>query len=149
VDAYFVEVSVWPILDFESRYAVNLESAMRLFKRTARTKPPDANLQFIEEPFRSKLLIGVGYVGVNWNTSDLSYQLLAFQVPCFGMKHHLYGPWTISAYFPLGAIAFQHIRWKKKISGELIPIVPATKQSAAQDEDVLLVRDEEEPQGGN
>jgi hypothetical protein len=31
----------------------------------------------------------------------------------------LYGPWTVAAYFPLGAIAFLHRRWKMEKSLEL------------------------------
>jgi hypothetical protein len=37
------------------------------------------------------------------------------------MTHPLYGPWTVAAYMPLGAIVFLHRRWKMKITGESIP----------------------------
>jgi len=41
------------------------------------------------------------------------------------MVHPLYGPWTVAAYFPLGAIVFLHRRWKMKIDGESIPKLPS------------------------
>ena len=67
------------------------------------------------------VLIGVGKVAVNWGTGAWTYQLIAFQVPCFSMSHALYGPWIVAAYVPLGAILFLHRRWKMKITGESIP----------------------------
>jgi hypothetical protein len=70
------------------------------------------------------VLIGVGYFGVNWGTGQWTFQVFAIQIPCFSMKHDLYGPWIVAAYVPLGAIAFLHRRWKKKITGESIPDVP-------------------------
>src|SRR6266446_5592773 len=67
------------------------------------------------------VLVGVGKFAVNWRTSQWTYQLFAIQIPCFSMIHPLYGPWTVAAYLPLGAIFFLHRRWKLKISGESIP----------------------------
>jgi len=70
------------------------------------------------------VLVGVGYFGVDWRTGQWTFQLFAIQIPCFSMKHALYGPWMVAAYFPLGAFAFLHRRWKRKITGESIPEVP-------------------------
>jgi len=67
------------------------------------------------------VLVGVGYFAVNWGTGQWTYQLLAIQIPCFSMSHPPYGPWTVAAYVPLGAIVFLHRRWKMKITGESIP----------------------------
>ena len=67
------------------------------------------------------VLVGVGYFAVNWGTGQWTYQLLAIRIPCFSMDHPLYGPWTVAAYVPLGAIVFLQRRWKMKITGESIP----------------------------
>jgi hypothetical protein len=67
------------------------------------------------------VLVGVGKFAVNWGTGEWTYQLFAFQVPCFSMTRNLYGPWIVAAYVPLGAIIFLHRRWKMKITGESIP----------------------------
>ncbi len=67
------------------------------------------------------VLVGAGKFAVNWATGQWTYQLLAIQIPCFSMTHPLYGPWTVAAYLPLGAILFMHRRWKMKITGESIP----------------------------
>jgi len=74
------------------------------------------------------VLFGVGYFGVNWGTGQWTFQVFAIQIPCFSMKHDLYGPWIVAAYVPLGAIAFLHRRWKKKITGESIPQVPTSSR---------------------
>jgi hypothetical protein len=71
------------------------------------------------------VLVGVGYFGVNWRTGQWTYQLFAIQIPVFSTIRPFYGPWTVAAYFPLGAIAFLHRRWKMKITGESIPEVPS------------------------
>jgi hypothetical protein len=71
------------------------------------------------------VLVGVGYFGVNWRTGQWTYQLFAIQIPVFSMIRPFYGPWTVAAYFPLGAIAFLHRRWKMKITGESIPKLPS------------------------
>ena len=67
------------------------------------------------------VLVGVGYFSVNWGTGQSTFQLLAIRIPCFSMAHPPYSAWTVAAYFPLGAIAFLHRRWKMKITGESIP----------------------------
>jgi hypothetical protein len=67
------------------------------------------------------VLVGVGKFEVNWGSGDWTYQLFAIQIPCFSMSHPPYGPWTVAAYVPLGAIVFLQRRWKMKITGESIP----------------------------
>jgi len=67
------------------------------------------------------VLVGVGKFAVNWGTGQWTYQLFAIQIPCFSMTRPFYGPWTVAAYVPLGAIVFLHRRWKMKITGESIP----------------------------
>ena len=67
------------------------------------------------------VLVGVGKFAINWGTGEWYYQLLAIQIPCILMTRPLYGPWTVAAYVPLGAIVFLHRRWKKKVTGESIP----------------------------
>ena len=70
------------------------------------------------------VLVGVGKFAVNWGTGEWTYQLFAFQVPCFSMTRNLYGPWVVATYIPLGAIIFLHRRWKMKItSGSISPSV--------------------------
>jgi len=66
------------------------------------------------------VLVGVGKFAVNWGTGEWTSQLFAIQIPCFSMSHALYGPWTVAAYVPLGAIVFLQRRWKMKITGESI-----------------------------
>jgi hypothetical protein len=66
------------------------------------------------------VLLGVGKFVVNWGTGQWTYQLIAVQIPCFAMTRPLYGPWTVAASVPLGAMVFLHRRWKMKITGELI-----------------------------
>jgi hypothetical protein len=67
------------------------------------------------------VLVGVGKFAVNWVTGQWTYQVIAIQIPCFSMIRPFYGPWTVAAYVPLGAIAFLHRRWKMKVTGESIP----------------------------
>jgi hypothetical protein len=74
------------------------------------------------------VLIGVGYFGVNWNTGQWTFQIFAFQIPCFSMKHGLYEPWIVGAYFAVGAIFFLHRRWEMRVNGELIPEVGSEKE---------------------
>jgi len=66
-------------------------------------------------------LVGVSRFGINWNTGESNFTLLAIQIPCFSAAHQLYSPWIIAAYFPLGAFLFLNQRWLMKIRGESIP----------------------------
>jgi hypothetical protein len=34
---------------------------------------------------------------------------------------HLYGPWTVAGYVPLGGIAYLNRRWKMRITAESAP----------------------------
>jgi hypothetical protein len=67
------------------------------------------------------ILVGVGKVAVNWTTGEWTFQVFAIQIPCSSAGHPLFGPWTVAAYLPLGAVLFLNQRWKMKITGELIP----------------------------
>jgi hypothetical protein len=75
------------------------------------------------------VLIGFGYFSVNWGTGEWTYQLFAIQIPCFSMIHPFYGPWSVAAYFPLGAIVF--LQRKMKIRGESIPEPAHSPESQA------------------
>jgi hypothetical protein len=66
------------------------------------------------------VLVGIGKFAVNWGTNQWTYQLIAIQIPCFSMIRPFYGPWTVAAYVPLGAIVFLQRRWKMQITGESI-----------------------------
>jgi hypothetical protein len=49
-------------------------------------------------------LVGVGSVGINWTTGQLSFTILSIHIPCATAASSLYGPWTVQAFLPLGAI---------------------------------------------
>jgi hypothetical protein len=66
-------------------------------------------------------LVGVFRLAVDWTTGRWAFTLLGISIPCIVANHPLYGPWTVGAYFPLGAVLFLDKRWKMKIRGELIP----------------------------
>jgi|SRR3974390_374795 len=68
----------------------------------------------------SFILVGVGQLAVNWTTGDISYTLLALQVPCAGVRTTAYGPWMIVVYAPLGALFFLNEQWRKKVVGKSI-----------------------------
>ncbi len=63
------------------------------------------------------VLVGVGKLAVNWNTGQWAFTLLAVQIPCASATAPFYGPWTIAAYLPLGAIIFLNERWRDKVLG--------------------------------
>jgi len=52
------------------------------------------------------ILIGVGKLAVNWTTGEWSVMPLSVQVFSAGVLAPLYGPWTVAASLPLGAIVF-------------------------------------------
>lgn len=66
-------------------------------------------------------LVGASRLAVNWATGQWTYTLLAVCMPCFLANHPPYGPWTVAAYFPLGAVLFIEKRWRMKTAGELLP----------------------------
>lgn len=66
------------------------------------------------------ILVGVGKLAVNWTTGEFTFTPLAFQIPCVSAMRPFYGPWTIAAYLPVGAVLFLNHRWKMKITGKLI-----------------------------
>jgi hypothetical protein len=65
-------------------------------------------------------LVGVEKVAVNWGTGQLTFGILSIQIPCFQMSRPPYGPWTVGAFLPLGAILFLNHRRKMKISGQSV-----------------------------
>ena len=67
------------------------------------------------------ILVGVEKLAVNWNTGQLTVGILAIQIPCFSASHPLYGPWTIGAFFPLGAVVFLRRRKKMPLASQSVP----------------------------
>jgi hypothetical protein len=66
------------------------------------------------------VLVGVEKVAVNWGTGQLIFGILSIQIPCFQLSRPPYGPWTVGAFFPLGAILFLRHRRKMKVTGQLV-----------------------------
>lgn len=65
----------------------------------------------------SIVLVGVGRLSVNWTTGELGFTIWAIQILCASATAPLYSPWTIAAYFPVGAIFFLNERWRDKVLG--------------------------------
>jgi hypothetical protein len=63
------------------------------------------------------ILIGVGKLAVNWTTGQWNVTLLAIQIPCAMATAPLYGPWTVAASVPLGAILYSIRREKIETAG--------------------------------
>jgi hypothetical protein len=69
-------------------------------------------------------LVGVGKFAVNWTTGDFTFSAFFLQIPCARAPSSPYGPWTIIATIPIGALLFLDHRWSQRVKGELIE--PAT-----------------------
>ena len=69
------------------------------------------------------VLVGLVQFSVNWTTGEWHVTPLAFRIPCGFAGHPLYGPWTVAAYLPLGAILFLRER-KKKFGYSVEPSAP-------------------------
>ena len=65
----------------------------------------------------SFILAGVGRLAINWTTGEWAFTIWAIQVPCASATAPPYGPWTIAAYLPLGAIFFLNEQWRDKVLG--------------------------------
>lgn len=52
------------------------------------------------------ILVGAEKLAVNWTTGQLTFGILALQIPCATASHPLYGPWTVGVFLPVGAILF-------------------------------------------
>jgi hypothetical protein len=52
------------------------------------------------------ILFSFGSISLNWNTSDLHFTLIQFQLFGAGCGQGMGGPWMLSIGFPLGAIWF-------------------------------------------
>ena len=66
------------------------------------------------------VLTGVGQLAVNWTTGQWTFTLLSIQLPCCRAFASPYGPWTVVATLPVGAILFLNHRWKMRVTGQLI-----------------------------
>ena len=52
------------------------------------------------------ILVGVGKLSMNWTTGEIFTQIAYISVPVVAAGANIYGPWTISICFPLGAFIF-------------------------------------------
>ena len=68
------------------------------------------------------VLVGVEKVAVNWKTGQLTFGVLSIYLPTAIATRNPYGPWTIGACIPLGAILFLRRQRKLKIAGGSIPL---------------------------
>jgi hypothetical protein len=76
--------------------------------------------------------VGVARFGVNWTTGQYAFTPFAIQIPCILASRPFYGPWTVFACFPLGAVIFLNKRWKMKVTGESIPpLEPGVEEKTA------------------
>jgi hypothetical protein len=66
-------------------------------------------------------LIGVEKIAVNWGTGQLTFGILAVYVPPALATREPYGPWTLGACLPLGAIVFLYRRKKLKTASDAEP----------------------------
>jgi hypothetical protein len=74
------------------------------------------------------ILAGVGSVAVNWRTGELTFHLLSIYIPCAFANRPPYGPWTVAAFLPLGAILFFNRQRRTRISaGSIPPPVPGVE----------------------
>lgn len=67
------------------------------------------------------ILLGVSKLAVNWTTGQWNVTLLAIQIPCAMATAPLYGPWTVAASAPLGAILYLIRREKIRTAGGSVP----------------------------
>ena len=67
------------------------------------------------------ILVGVEKVAINWKTGQLTFGIIAINIPSAAASHPLYGPWTVAAFLPLGAILFLNRQRKMRIPAEAIP----------------------------
>jgi hypothetical protein len=67
------------------------------------------------------ILVGVGNVAINWKTGELTFRIFSIQLLTAAINRPLYGPWTIAAFLPLGAILFLNRQRNVKIAAESIP----------------------------
>lgn len=81
-------------------------------------RPKDGKAKWLWMPF---ILVGVEKLAVNWTTGQLTFGVLAIQIPCITVSRPPYGPWTVGAWLPLGAILFLNRQRKRKIAGESLP----------------------------
>jgi hypothetical protein len=73
------------------------------------------------------ILVGVEKVAINWKTGQLTFGVIAINIPSATAGHPLYGPWTVSVFLPLGAILFLNRQRTIKIPGK--PVPPPTERA--------------------
>jgi hypothetical protein len=61
------------------------------------------------------ILVGVGQVIVNWTTGEVDYHIVYLNIPPGWISRQLYGPWTVFACVPLGALAFLVFRERLEV----------------------------------
>jgi len=69
------------------------------------------------------ILIGFGKLTVNWTSGELHFTPLAFNIPCASASAPPYGPWTVGAYLPVGAILFLR-KNRRKLNAATVPLPP-------------------------
>jgi hypothetical protein len=57
-------------------------------------------------PWALFILFGVGSFAINWTTGETQFSALTIRLLGASISGVLYGPWTLSVSFPLGALAF-------------------------------------------
>jgi hypothetical protein len=67
------------------------------------------------------ILVGVEKLAINWTTGQLTFGIVAIQIPCITASHPPYRPWTVGAWLPIGAILFFNRHRKRIISGAVLP----------------------------
>jgi hypothetical protein len=78
------------------------------------------------------ILVGAEKLAVNWTTGQLSFGVLAVQIPCGTASHALYGPWTVGVFLPIGAIVFLNRQRKMTISDDSIsPLAQGPSETEA------------------
>jgi hypothetical protein len=73
------------------------------------------------------ILVGFGKLTVNWTNGELHFTPLAFNIPCASAAAPPYGPWTVGAFLPIGAILF--LRERRKKLSEAIAHLPTPAPS--------------------
>lgn len=68
------------------------------------------------------ILVGFGALSVNWTTGQWAWRPPNLQILSAGATRPFYGPWTVSASIPVGAIVF--MLWKRFRLGSRAPNGP-------------------------
>jgi len=68
------------------------------------------------------VLVGVEKVAVNWETGQLTFDILAIYIPNYFVNRVPYGPYTVGVCIPLGAILFLRRQKKLRTSVDSLPL---------------------------